>query len=114
MDIQRYMVFYKVPCTLQFLPLLLSNSVFTLYFYRDRFATPVNIWSNCTACVIIEHYSRKELQSFDDVTKPCDEVRISEASETNTIVNIGIANEVEVTIETNDNKEDITLRNLNT
>ena len=49
-----------------------SNQLFVI-FYRDRFATPVNVWSNCVACVIIEHYSRKELQLLHNVTKRCEE-----------------------------------------
>ncbi len=80
------------------------------FLYRDRFATPVNIWSNCTACVIIEHYSREEFQSLDGVTKPREEACTTVDDDTNTDVTVDIANEVQIRIETiKDNKEDIAL-----
>ncbi|CAB4003466.1 excitatory amino acid transporter 1-like [Paramuricea clavata] len=70
-------------------------------WFVDRFATPVSIWANCIACVIIEHYSREDLQSLNDVTTPREEICTTVGSDANSDVTIDVAEEEEVTTEIN-------------
>ncbi|XP_028403770.1 excitatory amino acid transporter 3-like [Dendronephthya gigantea] len=84
--------------------------IFAVEWLTDRIVTPVNVWANCTSLVIIEHYSRDELQSLDDGTEARDEVSAVSASgapdsgHTNAVV-IDIADEV--VQEDEDNKHEI-------
>lgn len=57
-------------------------------------------------CVIVEHYSRDELQSLDDVTLPRDNAGTAVADDKNSVA-IDIPDEVEETKESEDDKEEI-------
>ena len=40
--------------------------MFYIFHIRDRIITPVNVWANCVACQVVEHYSHGELHSLGE------------------------------------------------
>jgi hypothetical protein len=76
---------------------------------RDRIVTPVNVWANCTALVIIEHYSKDELQSLSDVEKPrdfeSDANDVASLSSDKDTVTIDVSEEEEEETKTEKNKD---------
>ena len=76
---------------------LLYSLLFRFYLYRDRIVTPVNVWANCTALVIIEHYSKDELQSLDDAAESHDVACTAVIASKDNVVVIDITEEEEET-----------------
>ena len=86
-----------------------THRCFVFYLYRDRIVTPVNVWANCTALVIIERYSHEELQSLDDAAKLHDVACTDVGATTNTVA-IDIADEEEEKAKTTENEKDDALK----
>ena len=70
----------------------LCSQIFSIFIFRDRFRTAINVFGDSIGCAIVQHLSRKELDALDNKKETT--VVIVESNKSNTVLPL-LASDIE-------------------